>query len=141
MRATEFVYEHRQGVMEMEDTPPEVLRALNQAAQKNGYKNWADVKANPRSPQAVMTVAKLASTIIKTTGPHHEKLFYKNKTDVDENFADGKKPGRKGLSKRVGIPKKASLSQLQKIASSSTGERRRMAQWQLNMRRGKAKKK
>jgi hypothetical protein len=60
---------------------------------------------------------------------------------VNENFADGKKPGRKGLSKRVGIPKKASLSQLQKIASSSTGERRRMAQWQLNMRRGKAKKK
>jgi hypothetical protein len=59
---------------------------------------------------------------------------------VAENFADGKKPGRKGLSKRVGIPKKASLSQLQKIASSSTGERRRMAQWQLNMRRGKAKK-
>jgi 8-oxo-dGTP pyrophosphatase MutT (NUDIX family)/GNAT superfamily N-acetyltransferase/predicted nucleotidyltransferase len=57
-----------------------------------------------------------------------------------ENFADGKNPGRKGLSKRVGIPKKASLSQLQKIASSSTGERRRMAQWQLNMRRGKAKK-
>jgi GNAT superfamily N-acetyltransferase len=60
---------------------------------------------------------------------------------VWENFADGKKPGRKGLSKRVGIPKKASLTQLQKIASSSTGERRRMAQWQLNMRRGKAKKK
>jgi hypothetical protein len=57
-----------------------------------------------------------------------------------ENFADGKKPGRKGLSRRVGIPKKASLSKLQKIASSSTGERRRMAQWQLNMRRGKAKK-
>jgi GNAT superfamily N-acetyltransferase len=60
---------------------------------------------------------------------------------VWENFADGKKPGRKGLSKRVGIPKKASLAQLQKIASSSTGERRRMAQWQLNMRRGKANKK
>jgi hypothetical protein len=58
---------------------------------------------------------------------------------VAENFADGKNPGRKGLSKRVGIPKKASLSQLQKIASSSTGERRRMAQWQLNMRRGKKK--
>lgn len=58
---------------------------------------------------------------------------------VWENFADGKKPGRKGLSKRVGIPKKASLSTLQKIASSSTGERRKMAQWQLNMRRGKKK--
>ena len=62
-------------------------------------------------------------------------------TGLNENFADGKNPGRKGLSRRVGIPKKASLSRLQKIASSSTGERRRMAQWQLNMRRGKAKKK
>jgi GNAT superfamily N-acetyltransferase len=62
------------------------------------------------------------------------------KQGVTENFADGKNPGRKGLSRRVGIPKKASLTQLQKIASSSTGERRRMAQWQLNMRRGKARK-
>jgi hypothetical protein len=58
---------------------------------------------------------------------------------VDENFADGKKPGRKGLSKRVGIPKKATLTQLGKIAKTSSGERRRMAQWQLNMRRGQKK--
>lgn len=58
---------------------------------------------------------------------------------VAENFADGKNPGRKGLSKRVGIPKKATLGKLEKIARSSTGERRRMAQWQLNMRRGKKK--
>jgi hypothetical protein len=126
-------------VMEMEDTPSEVLRALDQAAQKNGYRNWADVKANPRSEHAVMNVAKLANNIMKTAGPHHEKLFYKSKTD--ENFADGKNPGRKGLSRRVGIPKKATLGQLEKIAKSSTGERRKMAQWQLNMRRGKAKKK
>jgi hypothetical protein len=68
-------------VMEMEDTPPEVVKALDQAAQKNGYRNWADVKANPRSTSAVMTVAKLADTILKTTGPHHDKLFYKNKLD------------------------------------------------------------
>jgi hypothetical protein len=60
---------------------------------------------------------------------------------LDENFADGKKPGRKGLSKRVGIPKDATIAQLEKIAKNSTGERRRMAQWQLNMRRGKNKKK
>lgn len=58
---------------------------------------------------------------------------------LEENFADGKKPGRKGLSRRVGIPKKATLGQLEKIAKSSTGEKRRMAQWQLNMRRGKKK--
>lgn len=59
--------------------------------------------------------------------------------DLDENFDDGKNPGRKGLSRRVGIPKKATLGQLEKIAKSSTGERRRMAQWQLNMRRGRKK--
>jgi hypothetical protein len=58
---------------------------------------------------------------------------------IIENFADGKKPGRKGLSKRVGIPKKATLTQLGKIAKTSSGERRRMAQWQLNMRRGQKK--
>jgi 8-oxo-dGTP pyrophosphatase MutT (NUDIX family) len=72
-------------------------------------------------------------------GPLHPGLE-QALSKLDENFADGKKPGRKGLSRRVGIPKKASLSKLQKIASSSTGERRRMAQWQLNMRRGKARK-
>jgi len=60
-------------------------------------------------------------------------------SELDENFDDGKNPGRKGLSKRVGIPKKATLGKLEKIAQSSTGERRRMAQWQLNMRRGKNK--
>ena len=59
---------------------------------------------------------------------------------VRENFADGKNPGRKGLSRRVGIPKKATLAQLAKIAKNSTGERRRMAQWQLNMRRGRKRK-
>ena len=62
-----------------------------------------------------------------------------SKQGVAENFADGKNPGRKGLSRRVGIPKKATLGKLEKIAKSSTGERRRMAQWQLNMRRGKKK--
>ena len=59
---------------------------------------------------------------------------------VRENFADGKKKGRKGLSKRVGIPKGASVTQLRKIAKNSTGERRRMAHWQANMKSGRKKK-
>ena len=57
-----------------------------------------------------------------------------------ENFADGKKKGRKGLSKRVGIPKGASVTQLRKIAKNSTGERRRIAHWQANMKSGRIKK-
>jgi hypothetical protein len=67
-------------VMEMEETPPAVLRALDKAAQKNGYKNWADVKANPRSPQAVMTVAKLANTMLRLYQPGHDKMFEKAKS-------------------------------------------------------------
>ena len=67
-------------VMEMEETPPAVLRALDKAAQKNGYRNWADVKANPRSPQAVMTVAKLANTILRLYQPGHDKMFEKAKS-------------------------------------------------------------
>ena len=59
-------------------------------------------------------------------------------TETNENFADGKKPGRKGISKRVGIPKGATISQLEKYAKSK-GEKGRMARWQLNMRRGKKK--
>ena len=60
---------------------------------------------------------------------------------MNENFADGKKPGRKGLSKRVGVSQKMSISQLEKIAKNSTGERRRMAHWNLNMKRGRKKMK
>jgi hypothetical protein len=58
--------------------------------------------------------------------------------NVDENFDDGKNPGRKGLSQRVGIPKNATISQLEKHAKAS-GEEGRMARWQLNMRRGRNK--
>ena len=58
-----------------------------------------------------------------------------------ENFADGKKPGRKGLAKRSGVNCKASVSSLRKTAKNSSGEKRRMAHWCANMKSGKAKKK
>jgi pyrimidine deaminase RibD-like protein len=58
-----------------------------------------------------------------------------SKDDVDENFADGKGPGRPGDSQRHGIPKGASMSELEK-ASHSKGRKGQLARWQLNMRRG-----
>ena len=64
-----------------------------------------------------------------------------NQLMIKDSFADGKKPGRKGLSKRVGVSQKMSISQLKKIAKTATGERKRMAQWNLNMKRGRARKK
>jgi hypothetical protein len=57
---------------------------------------------------------------------------------VDENFADGKGPGRPGDSQRHGIRKGASMSELEK-ASHSKGRKGQLARWQLNMRRGRTK--
>ena len=64
-----------------------------------------------------------------------------NQVLVKDNFADGKKKGRKGLSKRVGVSQKMSIAKLKKIAKTASGERKRMAQWNLNMKRGRARKK
>jgi hypothetical protein len=61
--------------------------------------------------------------------------------NLSENFADGKKPGRKGLSKRVGVNTKASVSSLRKTAKNSSGEKQRMAHWLANMKSGRNKKK
>jgi len=60
---------------------------------------------------------------------------------LDENFADGKKPGRKGLAKRSGVDTKASVSDLRKTAKNSSGEKQRMAHWLANMKAGRAKNK
>jgi hypothetical protein len=56
---------------------------------------------------------------------------------LPENFADGKKPGRKGLAKRSGVDTKASVTDLRKTAKNSTGEKQRMAHWLANMKAGK----
>ena len=60
-------------------------------------------------------------------------------TFLKENFADGRKPGRKGLAKRSGVNTKASVSSLRKTAKHSTGEKARMAHWLANMKSGRAK--
>jgi len=60
---------------------------------------------------------------------------------MSENFADGKKPGRKGLAKRKGVNCSQSVTKLRKIAKNSSGEKQRMAHWCANMKSGKSKKK
>jgi hypothetical protein len=57
---------------------------------------------------------------------------------IKENFADGRNPQDKGDSKRHGIPKHTTLSQLDKIGHGS-GRKAQLARWQANMRRGRAK--
>jgi predicted GNAT family acetyltransferase len=67
------------------------------------------------------------------------KAFWARGGATNENFADGKKPGRKGLAKRVGVNCKQPVSKLRKIAANSSGERQRMAHWCANMKSGKRK--
>jgi hypothetical protein len=62
------------------------------------------------------------------------------KKPVEENFADGRNPQDKGDSVRHGIPKGATIAQLEK-AAKAPGRKGQLARWQLNMRRGKAKAK
>ena len=61
-------------------------------------------------------------------------------SELLENFADGKNPQDKGDSVRHGIPKGATIAQLEK-AAKAPGRKGQLARWQLNMRRGKTKAK
>ena len=60
-------------------------------------------------------------------------------TDMRENFADGKNPQDKGDSKRHGVPTKASVSTLRKVAKQG-GRKGQLAHWMANMKAGRAKK-
>jgi hypothetical protein len=57
---------------------------------------------------------------------------------VEENFADGKNPQDKGDSKRHGVPTKASVSTLRKVAKQG-GRKGQLAHWMANMKAGKKK--
>jgi hypothetical protein len=58
---------------------------------------------------------------------------------MGENFADGRNPQDKGDSKRHGVPTKASVSTLRKVAKQG-GRKGQLAHWMANMKAGKAKK-
>ncbi len=58
---------------------------------------------------------------------------------VGENFADGRNPQDKGDAKRHGVPTKASVSTLRKVAKQG-GRKGQLAHWMANMKAGKAKK-
>lgn len=84
----------------------------------------------------------LTTTDIDPVDPNQPKGMKRQKTDPTynvENFADGKKPGRKGLAKRSGVNCKASVISLRKTAKNSSGEKARMAHWCANMKSGRKK--
>ena len=108
-----------------------------------------DLIKKPAKPQKQLTYteslqAKLDAEM--SSKPTHkftalEWAIMEGGGSLEENFADGKNPGRKGLAKRSGVNTKASVSDLRKTAKNSSGEKQRMAHWLANMKAGKAKKK
>jgi hypothetical protein len=67
-------------------------------------------------------------------------VWYKEQQaqNVAENFADGKNPQDKGDAKRHGVPTKASVSTLRKVAKQG-GRKGQLAHWMANMKAGKQK--
>jgi len=101
------------------------------------YEQGPQVGRGRRAGTAILktraNALKIADIIYNTMGlPQQDRR-------VEENFADGKNPGRKGLAKRMGVPTKASITRLRQIAKSSSGEKQRMAHWMANMKAGKRK--
>jgi 8-oxo-dGTP pyrophosphatase MutT (NUDIX family) len=59
---------------------------------------------------------------------------------VWENFADGRNPQDKGDAKRHGVPTKASVSTLRRVAKQG-GRKGQLAHWMANMKAGRARAK
>ena len=76
--------------------------------------------------------------VAKITTSNLASAIGRKKIGMDENFADGKGPGRPGDSQRHGISKGATMAELEKAAKAS-GRKGQLARWQINMRRGKKK--
>lgn len=95
----------------------------------------------PEDAAGVGTITQQNTTVDVKQGDEYKNvkklgLEYK---EFAENFADGRKPGRKGLAKRVGVDCSQPVTQLRSIAKNSTGEKQRMAHWCANMKIGRKK--
>ncbi len=166
MRASEFIVEYKNYPAEdyhglsftmKEEDGILLVKALNDYGMPIGYVEFI-MDGDELDPQDLWVdedsrgigVAKVMYDYIKSRGFEIHRSW--DQTDagagfwnkhrgedvrVWENFADGKKPGRKGLAKRSGVDCKQSVSKLRSIAKNSSGEKQRMAHWCANMKSGK----
>jgi hypothetical protein len=82
---------------------------------------------------------QVAQQLIKEGCPPNQVNVYVQAGQLEENFADGRNPQDKGDSKRHGVPTKASVSTLRKVAKQG-GRKGQLAHWMANMKAGRAKK-
>ena len=152
LRQRQLAYSRKQNLRQVEPDSgwPKTTDPIDEA------QRWPDIEsakrafvANPRYQHLPVSTrqAMAASAYLKQQSKSNnladrlKRPPVKSPHEVDENFADGKKPGRKGLSKRMGVNTKASVSSLRRTAKHSTGEKARMAHWLANMKAGRAKAK
>ena len=139
MRAQEFIVAENMDHSKDSQAVEELKAAL--VARKQRLQSASD-------DQVYDSIDKIMTRIAKTHSISGQKLHdlwvdkYHEVPDtwvMNENFADGKNPGRKGLAKRSGVNCKQSVTKLRSIAANSSGERQRMAHWCANMKSGRNK--
>jgi len=129
-----------------------VLAAMQKFIKK--YKPWRlkfsaskDVEPGQNSESRAKLYDRLVQRYATAWGyeqyaeDHGDQITYEltqRKPAMAENFADGRNPQDKGDSKRHGVPTKASVSTLRKVAKQG-GRKGQLAHWMANMKAGRAK--
>ena len=124
---------------------PNIITAWNLEKEKLGpgekLTPFKDTEVTPKYWQQYMV--KMWPTLQSLKKDQIRQSAKMKSVEFNENFADGKGPGRAGDSKRAGIPKGATITQLKRIRSSNTASARKkqLAHWQINMRQGRKRNK
>ena len=112
------------------------------AAIKHG---WNFIK-NPKIRSIIVNIVKKVSTEGGYPEWNDTVAYIKKNTGIDvsnvnENFADGKKKGksRPGRVKKSGASCNGTVTQLRKRAKNASGEKAKMYHWCANMKAGKKK--
>lgn len=101
------------------------------------YKNSGNPVLNTPSFETKDQAQKYLMT--KMFANHQDfKVVHTTNVGVAENFKDGRHPEDKGDSKRYGVPTRASVSTLRKVAKQG-GRKGQLAHWLANMKAGRNK--
>ena len=121
--------------------PNDILRTI--AHELQHFKQGTEHRLGPDAGKTGSPIENEAHAMAGIVMRHFNKQYPEYLSDrpvVVENFADGRNPQDKGDSKRYGVPTKASVSTLRKVAKQG-GRKGQLAHWMANMKAGKAKHK
>lgn len=121
--------------------PNDILRTI--AHELQHYKQGTEHRLGPGAGDTGSPIENeahaMAGIVMRNFNKQYPE-YLSDKPIVAENFADGRNPQDKGDSKRHGVPTKASVSTLRKVAKQG-GRKGQLAHWMANMKAGRAKKK